>query len=162
MNEVEALRLEIRQLKDTEAIKVLKARYIRSMTLCDWDAMGSLMTEDVESAYSDGKYTFSGRASLIAFLREANQTGYDQVSWWIVGMPEISFESEHRATAIWGLLHFHLNKEQNYHVDQFSYYEDEYVRENGAWLIRKTGYKRVLEEQFDRRSLLQQFQLEVG
>lgn len=162
MTDLATLQQDIRQLKDIESIKVLKARYIRSMTLSDWDAMASLLTEDVESAYSDGKYTFSGRDELVSFLREANQTGYDQVSWWIVGMPEISFQGDDRATAIWGLLHFHLNKEEHYHVDQFSYYEDEYVRQDGRWLIRKTGYKRVLEEQFDRRSLLESFQREVG
>lgn len=162
MSELEQLRKEIQQLRDIEAIKALKARYIRSMTLGQWDLMESLLTEDVESAYSDGKYTFSGRDSLMQFLRDANQDAYDQVSYWMVGMPEITFQSDTEATAIWGLLHFHLNKEENYHVDQYSYYEDEYVKQDGTWLIRKTGYKRILEEQFDRKAFLASYRLEVG
>lgn len=162
MGDSEQLQRDIQQLKDIEAIKTLKARYIRTMATGDWDGMESLLTEDVESAYSDGKYTFSGRDSLMSFLREANQDAYDQVSWWMVGMPEITFQDASRATAIWGLLHFQLNKEKNYHVDQFSYYEDEYVKRDGTWLIRKTGYTRILEEVFDRTPLLAQFQREVG
>lgn len=38
----------VRQLLDIEAIKTLKHRYIRSMTMSQWALMESLLTEDVQ------------------------------------------------------------------------------------------------------------------
>ena len=163
MSELEQLQREIQAIRDIEAIKVLKARYIRHMALNQWDELEALMTEDAESAYSDGKYTFNGRAALMNFLREANSTGQRQISWWLVGMPEITLHDATHASGIWGMLHFHLDKQAQHQVDQFSYYEDEYVKVDGAWKIRRTGYRSVMEENIDRGLLPEGvFQLQVG
>src|SRR5690625_4601831 len=109
-SELKALRKELQGFPDNEAIKTLKASYIRHMTLNQWDELEALLTEDAESSYSDGQYTFSGRQALMEFLRTANATAGKKISWWLVGMPEITLHDEEHASAIWGMLHFQLGK----------------------------------------------------
>ncbi|MGI9294422.1 MAG: nuclear transport factor 2 family protein, partial [Pseudomonadales bacterium] len=127
-----------------------------------WDEMASLLTEDVECAYSDGKYTFNNRDELMQFLRSSHDaTESMTVSYWHVTMPEISLTTETTASGKWGMYHFFLNKAENQQLEMFSYYDDEYVKIAGEWKIRKTGYHRVMEQEMDRNNL-EGLKLNVG
>lgn len=143
-----------------EAIKSLKYRYIRCMTLSLWDELETLLTEDAYSAYSDGAYVFDGRTALMDFLR--NQHGGEvstSLGYWQVGMPEITLESASTARGIWGMYHFYLDKQSDQQLEMFCYYEDEYRKEQGHWRICRTGYKRVMEQALERKGA---FALNVG
>ena len=102
----------IARLLDLEAIKTLKHRYIRYMTQSRWDELEGLMTEDVSTSYSDGKYAFSNRADLLRFLRDSHDAAQTHIlGYWHVTMPEIEFSTRDEATGIWAMYHFHLQQQ---------------------------------------------------
>jgi bile-acid 7alpha-dehydratase len=141
-----ALELEIRRLLEIEAIKRLKYRYIRCLTTANWDEMEGLLTEDVTTTYSDGKYSFEGREDLMRFLRQSHDSASPLVGIWQVQHPEITLTSDTTATGIWFMRHYNINKRAKTAEQQCAYYHDEYVKEDGDWVIRTTGYSRILEE----------------
>ena len=55
---LEALEKELQQLKDVQAIKELKSRYLYAMDTKDWETFASTMAPDIETSYSDGKLKF--------------------------------------------------------------------------------------------------------
>src|SRR5690625_591136 len=120
-SELKALRKELQGFRDIEAIKTLKASYNRHMTLNQSDELEALLTEDAESSYSDGQYTFSGRQALMEFLRTANSTAGKKISWWLVGMPEITLHDAEHASAIWGMLQFLIVTATQQPLVRFSY-----------------------------------------
>jgi hypothetical protein len=151
MTEIEQLKKDIQHLKDLEAIKTLKARYIRTMILSQWQEMETLLTEDVEASYSDGKYVFNGRQNLMKFLTDLHDaTGGDNLAYWVVCLPEIDLTSAVTAKGTWAMQSYNLNKSHNMEQRQFAYYHDDYVKVDGVWKISRTTYQRVLEEEHDR------------
>lgn len=148
------LEARVQQLFDLEAIKVLKHSYIRCMTLSLWDEFESLLVEDIEASYSDGKYVFDDRATLLAFLRKSHDLQESSVvAYWHVTMPEIELTSTTTARGRWAMYHWYLHKPANDQQEMFAWYEDEYVKRDGRWLIARTGYKRVMEQALDRNAI---------
>jgi hypothetical protein len=143
----------LQHYQDIESIKTLKYRYIRFMTQSNWDQMEKLLTEDVETSYSDGKFVFNDRNELMNFLRSStDRDESDAISYWQVGMPEIEFLSDTKARGIWGMYHFYLDKSADQQLEMFCYYSDEYVKSGGEWKICKTGYERIMEQTLDRKA----------
>lgn len=162
MTELEQLKKDVRDLKDLEAIKVLKARYIRTMILSQWDEMTGLLTEDVEASYSDGVYIFHGRGDLMQFLKDMHDSmGADNLAYWLVCLPEIKLTSATTATGTWAMHSYNLNKPMNLTQEQFAYYYDDYVKVGDDWKISRTSYQRFIEEMHDRTGLAG-YQLTVG
>lgn len=152
----------VTRLLALEDIRLLKHRYIRCMTEGDFDTMAGLLTEDVQAAYSDGLYTFDNRTELLAFLRDSHGRNHTEVlGYWHVTMPEITFQDADHASGIWAMYHFYLHKGELRQEEMFAYYQDDYVRLDGAWKIRRTGYRRVMEQKLD-RATLPGLQLTVG
>ncbi|MBP6381829.1 MAG: nuclear transport factor 2 family protein [Pseudomonadales bacterium] len=143
----------VQQLLDLEAIRTLKHRYIRCMTQSRWDELETLLAPDIDASYSDGKYVFCDRASLMEFLRRQDPAGVPQLSYWHVTMPEITFHGPDRASGIWAMYHFHLRKNEQQQLEMFAYYNDEYRKVGQRWLIARTGYQRVMEQSLDRGTL---------
>ena len=144
----------LRRLLDLEAIRTLKHRYIRCMTQSRWDEMEALLTPDVKTSYSDGKYSFDNRDDLMTFLRGAHDASQTHVlAYWHVTMPEITLTSSTGAKGIWAMYHFYLDKPALQQQEMFAYYEDRYVKQGDTWLIAATGYRRVMEQSFSRRDL---------
>ena len=151
MSDLETLQKAVQHLQDIEAIKTLKHQYIRTMTLGLWDEFDSLVTDDIKSSYSDGKYSFKDKKELLDFLKAAHAEGSPIVSTWMVGMPEISFISDSSAVAKWGFEHYSLIKPAELDLSMFAYYDDEYIKVDGQWKICKTGYQRVIEQEASRK-----------
>lgn len=152
----------LQRLLDLEEIKTLKHRYIRYMTHSLWAELERVLTPDVEASYSDGKYSFSGRDALLAFLRGAHDAASTQVlGFWHVTMPEIEFRAADEARGIWAMYHFYLDKQDMQQLEMFAYYDDIYRRMDGRWLIARTSYERVMEQTLDRR-VAPGLQLNVG
>lgn len=142
------------RLLDLEAIRTLKHRYIRFMTQSRWDELAGILTPDVKTAYSDGKYSFGDRDTLIAFLRGSHDRSRAHIlGYWHVTMPEIEFVSGTEATGIWAMYHFFLDKSAERQEEMFAYYEDVYRKVDGQWKIASTGYRRVMEQGYSRRDI---------
>jgi bile-acid 7alpha-dehydratase len=151
MKDIEQLQHDIQRLNDIEAIKTLKHKYIRTMTLGLWDEFAPLVTDEIKSSYSDGKYSFENKQELLDFLKAAHAEDSPIVSTWMVGMPEIEFINDDSATAKWGFEHYSLIKPADMDLTMFAYYEDEYIKTDGQWRICKTGYQRVIEQEASRK-----------
>ena len=133
------------RLVETEAIKQLKYRYFRFLDGKQWDAMAELFAEDATVAYAGGKLSYTGREQIMDFLR--NALGRDSMRTAHHGHhPEIDFTSDTTATGIWALRDTVIDKDNHFTLNGAAFYHDEYVKVDGEWKIRSTGYERLYEE----------------
>jgi len=132
-------------LVEHEAIKRLKYKYLRCLDQKRWDEMRECFTEDAVAAYSGGKYAYDGRDAILDFLRRA-MGAETFLSSHRVHHPEIELRSPSEATATWALEDVVIEEKWGITIRGAAFYEDEYVKQDGRWLIRRTGYKRTYEE----------------
>ena len=139
-------------LQELEAIKRLKYKYMRCLDQKRWSELAECFTEDAISAYSGGKFSFEGRDAIMEFLESA--MGADSfLSSHTVHQPEIEFITETAATGIWALQDTVIETNANIIIRGAAFYEDEYVKVNGEWKIKSTGYERTYEETLSRADI---------
>jgi hypothetical protein len=64
--------------------------------------------------------------------------------------PEIDITGETTAKGIWTSEAGLIITERNVATREVNFYHDEYVKVNGEWKIKHTGYTRLFEEMWDR------------
>ena len=132
-------------LIEIEAIKRLKHRYVRLLDLKGWDELEGLFLPDATASYSDGKYAFEGREAIMDFLRDA-MASPKMLTSHKVHQPEIDLTGPDTATAVWALDDVVIHLDHNVTIRGAAFYQDDYVKVDGAWRIKHTGYERVYEE----------------
>jgi hypothetical protein len=136
---------DLQRMLAIEEIKQLKYRYLRFLDTKEWDALAELFLEDATSAYGDGKYAFEGREAIMSFLRDA--LGRPSIlTAHHVHQPEIELTSESTATGVWALWDTVIDLQHQLTIRGAAFYRDEYVKQNGQWRFRSTGYQRTYEE----------------
>ncbi len=131
--------------RELEAIKQLKYRYLRHLDCKEWAALATCFTEDAEVSYGDGKFDFRGRDAIMAFLEKA--LGSSQLlTAHRVHQPEIELLGDDAARGLWALDDVLIDTRSQITLRGAAIYSDEYVKVNGAWLLRSTGYRRLFEE----------------
>ena len=60
--------------------------------------------------------------------------------------PEIELTGPDTATGVWALDDTVIDTQWNITIRGASFYNDEYVKQDGAWKIHRTSYRRVFEE----------------
>lgn len=145
---IKQLEHELQTLKDIEAIKQLKGKYLRCLDCKRWDEMSECFTEDATTSYSGGKLSFKGRDAIIKFLRDSMPS--TMISMHQGHQPEIQITSETTAAGTWGLEDYLIITQGNLALRGAAFYRDEYVKVNGQWKIKHTGYTRIFEEVWDR------------
>jgi hypothetical protein len=141
----------VQQLVEIEAIKQLKARYMRSVDTKAWADLAATFTPDACCEYSDGKFRFEGRDAIIGFLSES--LGSKQIATMHQShTPEIEVTSESTARGTWYFEDVVINplsvSDRMPHgtvLHGTGIYHDEYVKQEGAWQISLTGYERIFE-----------------
>ena len=63
-----------------------------------------------------------------------------------VGQPEIDITGPDTAKGTWALMDLVLQLEFGVDIRGAAFYEDTYVKVDGEWKIKSTGYKRTYEE----------------
>jgi hypothetical protein len=125
-------------LVEIELIKQLKARYFRLMDQGRWDEFAALFTDDCEQSWQSAPGVVAaggrGRDGVVAFIRDS-LAGMRSVHHG--HMPEIELHGPARATGIWALHDVCTAKGETV-FDGAGYYRDEYVKQDGRWLIRST------------------------
>lgn len=137
-------------LVELEAIKRLKYRYARLLDLKRWDELETLFIPEATASYSDGTYSFEGRDAIMEFLRGA-MASPTMLTSHKVHQPEIDLTGPDTATALWALEDVVILADHDLTVRGAAFYRDEYVKLDGEWRIKHTGYERVYEE-MERRS----------
>ena len=133
----------IQALEDIEALKQLKAKYIRCVDLNLWDELAEVFTEDVEAHYGEN-LDFQGRQALLDFLK--GTIGLDNfISSHECHLPEIELSGETTAHARWKM-HDYLIIQPNSTMTGWAYYDEDCVKVNGEWKIKVIGYTRHFEE----------------
>ena len=137
-------------LQEIEAIKQLKYRYFRCIDTKAWKELEDCFSEDARCAYDGGKYAFEGRDRIMQFL-EGAMGRPSMITLHQVHHPEIELAGDGTATGIWYLEDRVIDTENHFVLQGAAFYRDEYVKQEGAWRIRVTGYERTFEEVGDLR-----------
>jgi len=132
-------------LVEIEEIKRLKYRYVRCLDQKRWDEIADCFVPDAVASYGGGAWAFEGRDAILEFLRSS--MGSQQfLSAHRVGQPEIDITGPDTATGTWALMDLVLQLEFGVDIRGAAFYEDTYVKVEGQWRIKSTGYKRTYEE----------------
>jgi hypothetical protein len=138
-------------LVELEAIKRLKYRYLRLIDTKEWDELTTLFVPEATATYSDGKYSFDGRDAIMGFLSDA-MASKNMLTSHKVHHPEIELLDPSTARAVWALEDVVVHLDYNMTIRGAAFYTDEYVKVDGEWKIKHTGYERVYEEMEPRSS----------
>lgn len=132
-------------LVEIERIKRLKYRYARLLDTKDWDGLAGCFVPDATASYSGGQLSFEGRDAIISFLRDTLGSTR-MITSHVMTQAEIELVGSDRARGTWGLQDLVILADGDLEVRGAAFYEDEYVKVDGTWLFRHTGYRRVYEE----------------
>ncbi len=139
------------QLQDLEDIRQLKSRYFRLMDTQQWEAWVSCFTADIVARYEGAPrprndmatdITCEGREALLAGVRGL-LTG--AVSMHQGFMPEITLTSAATAKAIWAM--FDYVRLPTCAFKGWGHYHEDYVKEDGAWKIKRIHLTRLHTEE---------------
>ncbi|HLF99796.1 MAG TPA: nuclear transport factor 2 family protein [Acidimicrobiia bacterium] len=132
-------------LVEIEEIKRLKYRYLRCLDQKLFDDIVDCFTEDATASYGGGAYAFEGRDAIVAFLRDSmGSEGF--LSSHRCSHPEIDLIGDTAAMGTWALDDAVIHLDFNVVIRGAAFYEDEYLKTDGVWRIRRTGYRRTFEE----------------
>src|SRR5512138_3251608 len=132
-------------LVEIELIKRLKYKYMRCLDQKRWDEMADCFTDDAVAEYSGGKYTYEGRDAILGFFRAAMGSP-SFLSSHRVHHPEIDLTGTTTATGTWALEDVVIDASRDFSLRGAAFYTDDYVKEDGRWLIARTSYRRTYEE----------------
>ena len=132
-------------LVEIELIKRVKYAYFRNLDLKQWDEIRELFTEDASASYGGGAYAFEGRDAIVEFFRKA-MGRQNFLSSHKAHHPEIDLTGPATATGVWALEDIVIDLQWELDIHGAAFYEDDYVKVDGAWKIARTTYKRVFEE----------------
>ena len=141
-------------MDDFEAIRQLKYKYLRCLDTKRWDELAETFTADATAAYDSGRYAFDGRDAIMEFLRSALGSP-KVVSMHHAHHPELELIEPGSARGRWYLEDMVIFTEASMIIRGAAFYEDEYVKVGGRWLIRHTGYERTFEEMLGRGEVKQ-------
>lgn len=133
-NQMEQLAAEIKRLSDIDAIKQLKAKYVRLADAKDWDAWGQLFVED-SHLHTDGG-PVEGRANIVATISRSLATAKTAHR---LAMPEIEITGPDTASAKWPVSDFVKGTfgEKAMTIRGFGYYYEDYVRTAEGWRLKR-------------------------
>jgi hypothetical protein len=141
----DSTRPTMQHLLEIEAIKRLKAKYFRVLDTKDWAGMRECLHADCVARYDGGKYSFDGRERIIAFFSQYLDAP-TKITLHQAHHAEIDLVGEGQATGIWYLQDMVIDLDHNTTLRGAGFYKDEYVKVDGSWCIRVTGYERTFEE----------------
>lgn len=132
-------------LVEMSAIERLKYAYVRLVDTKEWDALAELFVEDATASYSDGRYAFEGRDAIMGFLRDS-MSSQRMLTSHKVHQPEIELTGPDAATGVWALDDVVVHLDYNLTIRGAAFYTDQYVKSDGRWRFKHTGYTRIFEE----------------
>lgn len=138
MSKISKLEKRIRVLEDVESIKKLKHRYFYCIDHKLWEELANCFTEDfVSEFYPDAPLLvnrkFEGKMNFINYIKELMEIitihqGHNS---------DIQITTDTTAKGKWALNDNLFDTKRNTHMTGWGNYEEEYVKENGKWKIKK-------------------------
>lgn len=129
---------KIRILYDMELIKMVKRKYWWSIDNKQMDDLVDCFTEDAVADYDIGEL-IEGRDAIIQFLKDTVASKeLDAIPIHQGFDPVIEITSETTGTGRWRLYNYMLFQKAKTTMIMWSVYNDEYVKVDGKWKIKKT------------------------
>jgi ketosteroid isomerase-like protein len=135
---VHALEAQVREQRDIEAIKQLKADYCRAFDLRDWERWGSLLTDDVYLESDAG--VLEGREAVLAMMGTVDASVVHNTH-----SPVIELTGPDTASGTWSnedWVRLDLGGERLAFHGCGHYFED-YVRTPEGWKVKRSVEKRL-------------------
>ena len=131
-------------LLDIEEIKQLKARYFRGIDTANLELLGTVLADDVQIRFDSPTYQIeiNGMNDAMNFYRNAFTSR--RFGMHHGHTPEIKVNGD-MATGTWYLHDIFINLDEQTILTGSALYEDNYVKVDGNWRVKRTGYKRLLE-----------------
>jgi hypothetical protein len=136
--------MSLEDVEEVEAIRSLKHAYFRLLDTKEFDELGELLTEDATSAFQSGELSQEGRKAIVTFLKDS-LSGPGIVTMHNGHHAEIELESDSSASGIWYLEDLVIVPGADLEIHGTALYRDKYVKLDGEWKIRHTGYERIFE-----------------
>ncbi|WP_067698908.1 nuclear transport factor 2 family protein [Nocardia jejuensis] len=137
-----------------EEIRALKARYLRTLDLKQWDDFAGTLASDVVASYgspSGGQpLEFTSRDQVVDYMR--NALSGNIISVHVANHPEITVDGD-TASGTWLLEDTVIIADYKIVIRGAAYYHDTYRREDGVWRIASTGYQRIFESKMSTDAL---------
>ncbi len=122
---------------EIEAIKQLKARYMACLNEKDWVGLVGVLARDASVSYEDGLTNHRGRNAIIGYLRDSLGL-LNAVHTATNGL--ITLCDATSAEGTWDLHYDWHDPWDNTHLQGSAVYIDRYVKVDGVWLIKFTGF----------------------
>lgn len=132
-------------LQAIERIKQLKGAYYIAIDCCDLATLrDKIFTPDATLKLYSPAYTYevAGWPELEAFFRDnftARRFGMHQGHHGTIDV-----DGDH-ASGTWYLHDIYINQDSGKLIQGSALYRDEYVKVNGVWKVKATGYTRMLD-----------------
>jgi hypothetical protein len=136
-NPLDEIRATLQRLSDIEAIRQVKARYIRLADAKEWDAWGKeVFTHDCQLETEEVGIT-EGRENVVATVSQA-MAGAKTVHR--VYTPEITFTDPDTASAIFPLYYYTtwVSASGPMAARGYGYYHETYVRMADGWRLKRS------------------------
>jgi bile-acid 7alpha-dehydratase len=150
MTESAETEARVKRIEEMDAIKRLKYKYVRCVDSKLWDDLAQCFVQEATTSYG-GKYNFAGLAAIMDFLRKYNPP--EVITMHHVHHPEIEMTGGDTARATWALEDYVISLKGDWSHHGTAFYHDEYVKVDGQWKIRHTGYQRVFSERWTRSEI---------
>jgi len=145
MTESAGIRAAITRLEETDAIKRLKYKYVRCVDSKLWDELAQCFIQEATTTYGE-RYSHTGLEAIMDFLRKHNPP--EVITMHQVHQPEIDLTGTDTAKATWALEDYVISLKGDWSHRGTAFYYDEYVKVDGEWKTKHTGYKRVFLERW--------------
>ena len=131
-------------MDDIEAIKQLKARYLRLMDTRQWDQWGLVFATDCVMELPEVNAVCNGRDAIVEDVSAA----VDGACTVHHGhMPEIELTGPDTARGIWAMFDYvewpPSTDGTRVGLNGYGHYHEEYKREDGAWRIARLRLERL-------------------
>lgn len=125
------------RLEDIEAIKQLKARYLRSLDLRLWDEFATVWAEDAVLEVPELNTVIHGRDAIVAFVK-MSVAPFESVH--LCHTPELTHTGPHSARGVWAMFGLIAVPGTNplKGFQRYGYYHEEYVEQDNVWLISRS------------------------
>lgn len=139
MTDLATIAGRLARLEAAEAIRALKLRYLRACDDKDPEAMRACFVADGAHIHYDRIGSFAGRDALVqCFAELACRPTLREKHF--AGQGDIRVLDENTARGGWDLAYLALDDASGSRTFLTGRYADEYVRIDGAWLIRSTVF----------------------
>ncbi len=137
------LERRLQALEDINAIKELKARYLRACDRKQPDVMRDCFIEKGAVIEADNFPSFNDREGWVAVFTELAVNNPNVMDMHHGQNPQISLTSPDSASGVWDLNFCQVNVKERTVVNLAGEYRDEYVRRDGRWWISAQRFRQT-------------------